>query len=116
MAVKKPLVIGSGGVPQQLQAGDTVSGASATVTQIEIDLGASGVKSKKFTVTDAGVSASSAIVLTQAGNAATGRFADENEMDILALRAIPGTGNFSLLVDVLTGRANGKFKINYLVG
>ena len=60
--------------------------------------------------------AASKIVATQSGKAATGRSADENEMDVLSLRAVPAAGSFTLFADVLTGRANGKFKINYMVG
>ena len=113
MVARLPLVIVSG-MPAQLPSGDSITGA--TITEIEVDFGASAVRSKRFTITDAAVTASSKIVVMQSGKAATGRSADENEMDMLHFRAIPGAGAFTLLADCLTGRVNGKYKANYLIG
>lgn len=95
----------------------TVStGGSAAIKEVEIDLGASAVKDKKFTITDAEVSTTSLIMIGHSAKAATGRQQDENEMDALFCRAAPGTGEFTLYVTVLTGRASGKYRINYLLG
>jgi Protein of unknown function (DUF2793) len=97
-------------------AGYTPSGGGGTAAEAEIDFGSSGARSKKFTVAAAGVTAASRIIVTQSGKAATGRSSDENEMDALMLRAVPGAGAFTLYADALTGLVNGKFKINYMVG
>ena len=119
MAARRPLVLVSGN-PAELPVGDTVVGAggggSATVYEVEVDFGATSVKSKTFTVTDAGVSPGMKIVVTQSGNAPTGRSADENEMDVLIGRAFAGTGQFKLFVDCLTGMVSGKYKFNYMIG
>ena len=95
---------------------DAHSGGAAAISEIEIDFGASAVRSKKFLISDAAVLASSKVVPLQSGKAATGRQADENEMDMLHLRAAPAAGAFTLYAACLTGRVNGKFKINYQVG
>ena len=95
---------------------DARSSGAAAITEIEIDFGASAVRSKKFLISDAAVLASSKVVPQQSGKAATGRQADENEMDMLHLRAAPAAGTFTLYAACLTGRVNGKFKINYQVG
>ncbi len=95
---------------------DTHSGGSAAIAEVEIDFGAAAVRSRKFSITDATVTAASKIVATQSGKAATGRSADENEMDMLHLRAVPGAGTFTLHAACLTGRVNGKFKVSYLIG
>lgn len=89
---------------------------TTAISEIEIDFGSSAVRSKSFSVADAGVTAASKIVPQQSGKAATGRTADENEMDLLHLRAVPGAGAFTLYAACLTGRVNGKFKVSYIIG
>jgi len=111
MATEKLLRLGTDGLEEVV-----VSTGSATVKEVEIDLGASAIKDKKFTITDAEVSTDSLILIGHSAKAATGRQQDENEMDALFCRAAPGTGEFTLYVTVLTGRASGKYRINYLLG
>lgn len=89
---------------------------SSTVTEIEIDFGSSPTRTKKFTVVDAGVSASSKLVITQSGHAATGRQADENEMDPILFSGTPASGQFTLIANALTGPVAGKYRANYVVG
>ena len=45
-----------------------------------------------------------------AATLATGRAADENEMDALIARAFAQTGRFRLWVDCLTGTVTGKYR------
>lgn len=85
-----------------------------SVQEAEIDFGPVAVRSKTFTVTDAGVSPASRIVAVQSGAAATGRSADENEGDALVLRCVPGAGSFTLYTTAIEGPVAGKFKINYV--
>lgn len=92
------------------------SSGSATITEVEVDFGTIPVYNKTFTVTDASVSSSSKIVASQSGAAATGRNADENEMDALTCRGLPGTGSFTLICSSHDGPVVGKYKINYLIG
>ena len=94
----------------------SAGGGTATITQIEIDFGTFSSTTKLFTITDASVNASSNIVATQSGTAATGRHADENEMDPIIFSATPGSGQFSLIATPMAGPVGGKFKVNYLVG
>lgn len=91
-------------------------GGSATITQIEVDFGTAPVRTKTFTVTDASVSTTSHLVVTQSGTAATGRQADENEMDPILFSGTPGSGQFTLIANALTGPVSGKYKVNYMVG
>ena len=86
------------------------------IAEVEIDFGAAALREKRFTITNAAVTAATKIVATQSGKAATGRSADENEMDYLHLRAVPGAGTFTLHAACLTGRVSGKFKVSYLIG
>jgi len=93
------------------------SGGSIAVTEVEIDFGtAFGYYEKTFAVTDAGVSGTSKIILTQSGNAATSRQADENEMDALACSALPAAGSFTLSCRAVPGPVAGKYKIFYTIG
>jgi hypothetical protein len=118
MATRKAIVIGPNGKFQQLQAADTLQGAggSATITEIEIDFAGPAVRQKRFTITDAAIVPTSKITVSQSGRAATGRAADENEMDQLVFAAIPQTGTFILIASSQTGRVAGKYKANYMVG
>jgi hypothetical protein len=93
-----------------------VASGTANIKQTEIDFGADPIHEKSFTVTDADVSGTSQLIAFQASEAATSKDADENEMDALALRVKPGSGEFTLFASGLEGRVYGAFKINYLVG
>lgn len=94
----------------------TITGGGATWTAIEVDFGSLGAQISTFSVvTDATVSATSKIMILQSGIAATGRLADENELDAIICRAMPGTGVFTLYCDVHWGLTHGLFKVNYSV-
>jgi hypothetical protein len=95
---------------------NVTGGGSFSSTQIEIDFGTIPTRSKTFTVIDVSVSSTSKLFPTQAGNAATGRHADENEMDPIIFSGIPGTGQFTLIASALNGPVVGKYKVNYAVG
>lgn len=104
----------------------TVSGAVATVnitgsggssiTQIEVNFGTIPTRSKTFVITDATVSPSTPLIVTQSGAAATGRQADENEMDPITFSATPGSGQFILIASALNGPVVGNYRVNYIVG
>jgi len=113
LAKRPPIVLGANGFFQQLQTVDQLG----IIYQTEIDLGPVAVKEATFAVENEAVDSSSRIIAFQSGEAATGRQFDENQMDLLAMNArFAGGGSFALYVYVLTGRASGKFKVNYLVG
>lgn len=94
-------------------AGTNGTNGALTVSEVEIDFGATPVFNKVFTVTDSGVIASSKIIATQSGDAATDRDADENEMDFLILNCSPSSGQFTLNAIAIPGPVSGKYKINY---
>lgn len=52
-------------------------------------------------------------MVVQAGTAATGKQADENEMDSILCTASPGTGNFILTCTAQRTITHGAFKIHY---
>lgn len=80
----------------------------------EIDFGAVGLSEKSFTVADAGIVPSMNIVCSVSYAAPTGKDQDELTMDDLQLRAVAGTGNFTLYVRAADGSyLAGTFKINY---
>lgn len=91
-------------------------GSTADISETEIDFGTTGVVSKTFTIMDAAISPTSQIIATQSLAAATGKSQDENEMDRLAFRTYPGSGQFTLFAEGLCGSVYGAFKVLYLVG
>jgi len=93
-------------------AGTNGSDGALTVSEAEIDFGTRPVCCKTFTVTDAGVSAASKIIAVQSGKAATGRDADENEMDAIVFSCVPGSGTFTLYARSFNP-VTGLYKINY---
>lgn len=90
------------------------AGASWTVTEINFGVDAKFVA--KATVTDAAITATTKIMVLQSGIAATGRQADENEMDSITCSAIPGTGDFVLQCACQRSVTHGLFKVNYTTG
>ena len=88
---------------------------SAAFGQVEVDFGSTPVGSLVASFTDGGVNTSSIVVASQAGNAATGRSADENEMDPLHVSAESGSGAVIFRITALAGPVVGKYKINYTV-
>jgi hypothetical protein len=96
----------------------TIAGGSGSfaLTQIEIDFGSNGQFVHIETITDAAVTATSKLVFNQSGIAATGRQADENEMDGIVCTATPGTGNFVIQCRNDRSVSHGKFKVEYTIG
>ena len=90
-------------------------GAGASWTTVEIDFGTAARFVAKATVTDASVSATSKLIAVQAGTAATGRQADENELDAITCRGIPATGTFTLICSCERSVTHGLFKVHYTV-
>jgi len=86
------------------------------VTMVEIDFGTIPTRSKTFVVTDATITSSSHIMVTQSGTASTGRSADENEMDPITFSGTPQSGQFILIANTLNGPVVGKYRANYMVG
>jgi hypothetical protein len=81
-----------------IRTATTISPSGLAVTTIEVDLGRTPLSRGTFTVTDAGVTSTTKIMIWQAMSSLTGKgsLADENEMDTLLLKATAGTGNFKV--------------------
>ena len=95
---------------------DAASGGAVTKVA-EVDCGIVAKDQLLATVTDAAVLPTSKIMALQAGQAATGRTADENEMDHFAVVAMPGTGSVTFVLNALYGcLLQGNVKINYTIG
>lgn len=90
-------------------------GAGATWTETEIDFGTTPQWSKTFTVTDAGVSGSSKIVLCPSGNVGTSRVGNDQEWDNLILAGLAGSGSFILTAIAFPGPVVGKRKVFYSI-
>ncbi|MFN0028418.1 MAG: hypothetical protein ACKV2O_14750 [Acidimicrobiales bacterium] len=120
MVARRPLVNVAGQL-QELPSGDTVTGAggAGVVTRVEIDFGTPGVDkpsySKTFTVVDAGVSASSDVVVSPSGRVPTGRVGDDWAWDGLSLSALAGTGSFTLTAIANPGPVLGRRTVQYQV-
>ena len=115
---------GSQGVPgndgaQGIQGIQGVQGpqgpSGGTFSEVEIDFGTVALRTKVFSITDAASTSTSKIVAVQSGKAATGRAADENEMDCIQFSVLPGTGSFSLYA-YTSSFVSGKYKVNYTIG
>lgn len=91
-------------------------GTAANIKQTEVDFGASPLREKEFTITDADVGASSQLIGGVAYEAPTGRALDEVEAETFDLKFGPGSGQFTVRVRSLDGRFYGKLKLNYLIG
>ena len=89
---------------------------SFSATEVEIDFSYPPQRSKSFTIMNATVTTNSKILVTQSGNAPTGKNADDNEMDALTFSAVPGTGQFTLFATGVEGKVGGAFKVLYAVG
>lgn len=108
-------VSASGAVVTSGIAGADGADGLLSLNETEIDFGASPSWPKAFTISHTGVTTTSKIVALQSGKAATGREADENEMDKLIFACNPGTDSFTLYATPLRGRVGGKYKVNYFV-
>lgn len=109
------LVKDSATTPGQLKFAAPAA-ASVSITEVEIDFGSTPVYNKKFTVTAAGVTPSSKIMVTPSGDVPTGLTDDEWEWDVIGLAAKPGSGSFTLHACAIPGPVSGKRKILYTVG
>lgn len=87
-------------------------GGGLTLTEFEVDFGTKPIRSKKFTITAAGVSGSSKVIVSPSGNVATGRVGDDWEWDSISTSAKAGTGQF-VLTCFASGKVAGKRKFYY---
>lgn len=88
---------------------------SASITEVEIDVGATPVQESSIAVADAGVSVTSKIIGGIAYKAPTGKDLDELEMDAIELKFEPGTGTFNVHIKGMEGYISDKFIIWYLI-
>ena len=93
---------------------ESMSTGSLTITETEVDFGTTPTTDALFTITDAGVSATSKIIVQASGKPATGRVAGDDQWDSITYSANPGTGSFSVYAKA-SGSVVGKRKIHYTV-
>jgi hypothetical protein len=113
LSTNNPLTIGTTGITF---IKFTASAGAFTVTQAEIDFGATGATQGFFTITDASVTGTSKIIANQDAGAATGKEQDENEFDVFQCSCLPAAGSFTLYVNSVYGPLNGPYKVNYTIG
>lgn len=87
-----------------------------TITQIEIDFGATPVAEAIFMVADGSVTASSIITGGIAYQAPTGKDLDELEMDSIYIIFGASAGQVNIFAKGLEGYLHDKFLVNYVVG
>jgi hypothetical protein len=66
-----------------------------------------------FTITDAGVSGSSRIMVSPCGTPATGRVGNDYSWETFSFSTVPGTGSFQLYANCSNGSVIGKRKVYY---
>lgn len=91
-------------------------GAGSSVTEVEIDFGSQPVYTAEFTITDAGIAATSKVTVSPSGKAATGRTADDWAWDGATFAANPGTGSATCYAVFTPGPIVGKRKLQYSIG
>lgn len=102
------VLVGEAGTP-----GSDGSDGALTVSQAEIDFGATPVDRAAFTVTDAAINSAHKIIVTLDAVATSDADEDENEADSIILSATAGTGEFRVYARAYPGPVHGKRKINY---
>lgn len=87
-----------------------------TVTQTEVDFGATPVANGTFTITDNTITSASIVTASTAYDAPTSKDLDEIEMDDLIIRCGQATaGSFTMFIQTNCGSyLADKFKINYM--
>lgn len=96
---------------------DASGGGSASITEVEIDLGTTPVYEGDINIVDAGVSTTSQILAQVLYKAPTGKDLDEIEMDNFNLKCEPLAGSFNLKIRSEDGSyLADRFLIGYLVG
>ena len=91
--------------------------AIADVKSAEVDFGTLATRNDVVTISDVTVNTASQVTVQQSGAAATGRQADENELEFYVCNARAQNGSFVVNFMALDGcRLQGKSMINYVVG
>lgn len=105
----------AGGEEVDITINAAAGGGSFTVTQVEVDFGATPVADAIFVITNGSVTASSKIIASVAYDAPTGKDLDELECDDLVIKAGNcSTGQFEMYIHAADGSyLHDKFKINY---
>jgi hypothetical protein len=94
---------------------DFLSSSGLIVKEHEITFPSNPCYNYKFSVSDLSVIPSNKILAWQSMNAATGRSADENEMDQILFLAQAKSGSFDLIAKPLCGAVTGNYKVLYIV-
>lgn len=119
MALRTPLVLGDQGLPQQLQAGDTLAGGSVAATSVDVDFGSSGsgARSKTFNVALTGAAIGAKVIASPSLDMPTGVSADEYECDPFVVAGRVVTTNFvQLVVASLGAPLSRQRRINIVLG
>ena len=101
------------GKPSRTLVSSLIAATGVTFSSFVTDFGSSPTYDGYFTITDAGVTSGSFIVITQSGVAASGQDADENELVDFMVNVTPGTGNFSVYLQAQDGYVAGKYTFYY---
>lgn len=92
-------------------------GGGLTLTVVEINAGTIARDTFYATVANAAVTVNSKIISGQSGIAATGKQADENEMETFGVVAIPLAGSIKFALNAYAGsRLQGNVKVHYAIG
>lgn len=98
--------------------GGTGLDVDVRMKEVEVDFGSIPTRVKTFSVTDPdAVATATRVVMCQNAEAATGRSADENEMDRFALATRwTAINTFEFLATAVDGPVVGLYKFSYIVG
>jgi hypothetical protein len=97
----------------------TIAGGSGSfsLTTVEVDFGSTPRWDALFTITDAGISPTSNIMIGESGKVATGRLAQgDAQWDSIQCAALPGTGDMQVFCSVFPGPVVGKRTLQYTIG
>lgn len=82
----------------------------------EVDFGSAAPKTDAtFTITDSDCTATSKVIVTSSGDAATGRAAGDDLWDAITYSAVPASGSFTVYAYANPGPVVGKRNILYSI-
>lgn len=88
-----------------------------TFYTVEVDFGAIPKYTLRTTINHSEAATNQNVMVVQSGAAATGRVADENEMDaVVGSGYVSAPGIITLFLHAVPGPVTGKYNINYLIG
>lgn len=90
-------------------------GGGGSVTEVEVDFGSTPRYDATFTITDAAISSTSKVVISESGKVATSRVAGDSQWDSILCSSLPATGSATVYARAQPGPVVGRRILQYSV-